>query len=96
MTFVDFSDYGLEDFWYPVDPDELCAIGSGAARMIERFEHDVCELMLVSWEIDLLECVRESNGCVEDEWFTRALLCIALRGMRGDTAPRFCEHMGFQ
>jgi hypothetical protein len=96
MIFVDFSDYGMDDFWYPVDPDELCAIGSGAARMIERYQPDVCELMLTDWEIDLLWRVRETEGCVEDEWFTRALLCIAIRGLRGDTAPRFYEHAGLR
>lgn len=92
MIFVDFSDYGMQDFWYPVEPEELRAIGAGAQRMIERYQPDVCELMLTDWEIDLLWRVREQKGCVEDDWFTRALLCIAIRGFRGDVAPRFCEH----
>jgi hypothetical protein len=96
MIFVDFSEYGLDDFFYPVEPEELCAIGAGAQQMIERYEASVCELMLVGWEIDLLRQARRHNGCVPDQWFTRALLCIAIRGYRGDVAPRFCEHPAFR
>ena len=79
MIFVDFSDYGLDDYYYPVEADELIAIGSGAREMIKKYRPAVCELMLVSWEIELLNRVKESDGFVPDEWFTRALLCIAIR-----------------
>ena len=96
MIFVDFSDYGLEDFWYPVEPEELHAVGAGAQRMIERYHDATCELMLVGWEIELLRRARDTDGCVDDDWFIRALLCIALRGYRGDSAPRFYDHVGFR
>lgn len=96
MMFVDFSDYGVDDYWYPVDQDELLAVGAGAQRMIEQYREATCELMLTSWEIGLRNRARELEGFVDDDWFIRALLCIALRGYRGDSAPRFHDVRNFQ
>lgn len=90
--FVDFSDYGVDDYWYPVDRDELLAVGAGACRMLERYNPSTCEVMLTSWELGLINRAQELEGCVDDDWFIRALLCIALRGYRGDSAPRFHAH----
>jgi hypothetical protein len=98
MIIVDFSEYltDNEHSWFPVEPEELRAVGAGAQRMIERYTDATCELMLVGWEIELMRRARDMQDAVDEDWFVRALLCIALRGYRGDSAPRFCENTEFR
>lgn len=89
MIFVDFSDYGLEDSM-PIDPEELRLINQGAHRMFAEYtEHSLRELV-DQWEVALMWRAIESEP-VDDEWFTRALLCIAIMGYLGERRPKFFD-----
>ena len=89
MTLVDFSDFGLHDP-VPVDQEELQAIWWGAKTMLNQ--NTAAELRDITerWELCLNYSALKHEP-LEDEWFGRALLCMAIMGLLGDRAPRFID-----
>ena len=87
MTFVDFTDYGIENS-LPIDCTELIAIKSGADYIYQEFPDSHIDQLLDQWETALRYHALGPDA-LTDDWFTRALLCIALRGMRGQRRPKF-------
>ena len=54
-----------------------------AQELIDLVDHDALTETLVEWEADLF-----MNSLHPDEdWYTRALVCICLRGLRGEIRP---------
>lgn len=89
LTFVDFSSFGL-DYPVPVHREELQAVWAGAHKMVSEHEADELRAILERWELCLNYSVLNSE-VLHDEWYTRALLCMAILGILGDRAPRFYE-----
>jgi len=87
MTFVDFTDYGIENS-LPIDCTELIAIKSGADYIYQEFSAQHIDQLVDQWETALRYHALGPDA-LTDDWFTRALLCIALRGMRGQRRPKF-------
>jgi hypothetical protein len=82
-TWVDFSHWGGADSVL-VDPVELQAIDLGAQVLLDVHDAQVVLEMIDTWHCDLI-----SATCTDPEWYTRALLCIALEGYLGLRAPVF-------
>jgi hypothetical protein len=89
MTFVDFSDYGVEDSM-PYDPEELAVIDLQAHMLLRGVDNVECRQQLDLWEL-ALEWEAKSHDRPTDKWFNQALLCIALRGYLGDRGPKFFD-----
>lgn len=89
LTFVDFSSFGL-DYPVPVHREELQAVWSGAHKMVAQHSAEELRDILRRWELGLNYAVRH-HDTLADEWYTRALLCMAILGLLGDRAPRFYE-----
>ena len=87
LTFVDFGHYGI-DHPVPVDSEELEAIWYGARTMLANTRAESLRKLIEHWEL-ALNYTALTDSVIEDEWYTRALLCIALSGSLGDRAPRF-------
>jgi hypothetical protein len=87
MLLIDFSDFGIHEPT-PVDRLELAAIQAGAEGILATYSDEAIELLLDQWELGLNYRALEREP-VDEEWYTRALLCIALQGYLGIRAPRF-------
>ena len=94
MTFVDFSDYGLEDSM-PYEADELMVVYLEAQMLMARNGTDVCRRVLEKWEL-ALEYQAQQDAAPSDDWLNSALLCIAMRGCMGDRAPKFFDLSQFR
>ena len=85
MIIVDFHEYG------PVaprtiDPHELREIYRGCRAMMAEFEPDHIQELLEDWEIALAWSSTDGAPVAAD-WYTRALVVMCLRGLRGERAP---------
>jgi hypothetical protein len=89
MTFVDFSDYGIEDSM-PYDPEELAVVNLECQMLMRRNTESVCRSVLDQWEL-ALQWQAQTTDRPANEWFNRALLCIAMRGHLGDRRPKFFD-----
>lgn len=84
MIIVSFTDIA------PVPPcpfhkDELIEILRGCELLIETNDKESLEDEVESWELALLYTCRDCD----DDWYTHALICVCLRGLFGDTLPKF-------
>ena len=79
----------------PYDPEELAVIHLEAQMLMRRNSEDVCRQVLDKWELAL-----QWEALVDDkrtnDWFNRALLCIAMRGHLGDRRPKFFDLNDFR
>ena len=94
MTFVDFSDYGIEDSM-PYDPEELAVVHLECRILMQRNTEDLCRQVLDKWELALQWEAMATDRPTQD-WFNRALLCIAMRGYLGDRRPKFFDLSDFR
>jgi len=66
-----------------VQTDILKTVLKDAHDLIDMVSYDSLSQTLVDWESDLfLESLHPN-----DIWYTRALFCICLRGLRGEIRP---------
>jgi len=94
MTFVDFSDYGIEDSM-PYDPEELAVVHLECQMLMRRNTESVCRQVLDKWEL-VLQWEAMTNNTPTNDWYNRALLCIAMRGHLGDRRPKFFDLSDFR
>ena len=66
-----------------VHGEVLRTILHDAQELIDTVDHDALTETLVDWQTDLF--MDSLNP--DDDWYTRALVCIALRGLRGEIRP---------
>ena len=65
---------------------ELKELLRGAEEMLEEFEPEVIDEMLQDWEIGL-HWTSVTSARLDPEWYTRAALIMAIRGLRGERKP---------
>ena len=54
-----------------------------AQILIDNIDYTALTSSLIDWECDLFM----SSESPDQDWYTRALVCICLRGLRGETCP---------
>ena len=79
VSFNDIADVPPQN----VRPDVLSNMYQNCLRLVDEVPYDDLTTSLMEWELDLF-C--NSNN-VNEDWYTRALVCICLRGIRGDSRP---------
>lgn len=67
---------------------DLMAIFKTACEILDETEDDILDKLLDDWEAALTWRSLDELP-VDEAWYTRALLVICLRGMRGEIAPQF-------
>jgi hypothetical protein len=66
-----------------VHKEVLSTILHDAEELIDIVDYDALTETLGEWEADLF--MNSVNP--DDDWYTRALVCICLRGLRGECRP---------
>ena len=84
MVLLDFREYGSAAPRI-MDRYELDLIWSSAQEIHRDFSASAVEQLLADWEIGLTWTSIETQ--VDADWYTRAALVMALRGLRGDRKP---------
>ena len=87
MTIIDFALYGFDDHVYVPD-QELSRAWDRAQSMQNRLTTVALRDTMLQWETGLQYRALQEPG-VTDQWFRRALICMAVRGLLGDRAPNF-------
>jgi hypothetical protein len=87
MVLINFAKFG------PVPPrlvlkPELRAIYTGAQNLLADYSWEEVEHFIKDWEIALMWTSRSEQD-VTDEWYTRALIIMCLRGLMGQIRPEF-------
>jgi hypothetical protein len=87
VIIVNFSDIA------PVPPatvyaEELREILRGCNEMLIDYTEDELTQCLNDWETALCYMTLAHEAQTPD-WYTRALVCICLRGLRGEVMPKF-------
>ena len=70
----------------PVDVPELKEILRGCEMLLEENTYEELTESLDEWELGLAYCLPDE---ISAEWYTHALICICLRGLRGEKRPKF-------
>jgi len=65
-----------------VHKDVLAAVLYGCNKLLDESTYDELSDSLRDWEYELF-----SSEMVDDDWYTRALVCMCLRGLRGESRP---------
>ena len=84
MVLLDFREYGCAAPRL-MDTYELAIIYTAAQEIYQEFSDAAVEAMLEDWEIGLTWISTDSAW--DSDWYTRAALVVALRGLRGDRKP---------
>jgi hypothetical protein len=71
-----------------VSREDLATVLAAAEEIISDTPWDELTAILCDWETGLTWRSLDSRP-VEDAWYTRALLVVCLRGLRGEMAPDF-------
>lgn len=66
-----------------VNQDILRTVLYDAMILMEKVDRDSLNQSLIDWEMDLLLSSNEPN----DNWYTKALFVMCLRGLRGESRP---------
>jgi len=66
-----------------VHPTVIHTVYTDAQELIESCDPDSLNETLLDWEVDLVM----THANPTEDWYTRALLLICLRGLRGDLRP---------
>lgn len=66
-----------------VDKSILAAVLYGCNKLLDEATYDEITQSLTDWETDLFM----NSLAPDDDWYTRALVCICLRGLRGELRP---------
>jgi hypothetical protein len=66
-----------------VHPSIIRTVYQDAQELIERSDPDSLNETLLDWEVDLVMTHRNPT----EDWYTRALFLICVRGLRGDLRP---------
>ena len=69
---------------YSVTIEDLRQILFNCWDMYEEFEEEALTQLLSDWETALSYVTIQS---VTDEWYIRAVICVRLRGLRGEECP---------
>ena len=69
---------------YSVTIEDLRQILFNCWDMYEEFEEEALTQLLSDWETALSYVTIQS---VTDEWYIRAVICVCLRGLRGEECP---------
>jgi hypothetical protein len=89
MILMDFKEFGPVAARM-IDKYELRKIYEGALAIMETYTETAVEEMLADWDMTLTwRSISEET--VDDEWYSRALLSICLRGLRGERKPEWIE-----
>ena len=87
MVVVNLQQIGLVPHRF-VSTEDLGTILQAAEEIISDTDHAELDHILADWETGLTWRSLETAP-VEDAWYTRALLVLCLRGLRGEMAPDF-------
>ena len=71
---------------YSVTIEDLRQVLTNCWAMYEEFEEDSLTQLLVDWEA-ALSYTALSPTSIEEDWYIRALICVCLRGLRGEECP---------
>ena len=86
---MDFKEFGPVQARM-VDKYELRSIYKGACVILDTYSPEAVEQLLQDWDM-ALTWASLAEEAVDDDWYTRALLCVCLRGLRGDRKPEWID-----
>jgi hypothetical protein len=72
---------------YSATPAELQRVLAGSLRLQERYSPEHLARSLDTWETALLWSSLETGWEPDRQWTTCALVCMCLRGLRGEAEP---------
>jgi hypothetical protein len=87
MVMIDFAQIGPVAPYLSSHADLVEVLAAAEQIMVSHTESDLDEV-LDQWEMGLTWRSLDGTG-VDDAWYVRALLLVCLRGLRGESAPKF-------
>lgn len=84
---IDFAQIGPVAPYLSSHADLVEVLAAAEQIMVSHTESDLDEV-LDQWEMGLTWRSLDGTG-VDDAWYVRALLLVCLRGLRGESAPKF-------
>jgi len=86
MVIVNFQDLGPV-LPYAPSRQELHEVLSGCHDLLQEYTWRELDAVIGDWELALTWASLDDH--VNSEWYSRALVCVCLRGLRGEILPKF-------